>query len=288
MHKVKPSFHGRLAGLVWAMSVATALMAWQPARAGNDGAHAALTYQLHYGGFLIGTAELDLDLQQTSYRLSSRLRTEGLFHSFFEFTSTAESTGLIDHGKVQVRHHRQDNSWRGKVREVNIEYDPAGPVRWYAEPPAAQDNRDAVPNKHLQGSVDPLTATLQAALASTSEQKCQGTYRVFDGRRRYDLLFQPIGIRQLNSKAFSGQTMQCRLTYQRIAGRSRQSRSWWQTDEAQEDPAEAKIWFGPIAAGLPSVPIRIEADVGPGAFIMRLKAAQLKKAAATEGQAREG
>lgn len=121
------------------------------------------------------------------------------------------------------------------------------------DPPATQAQR--------RGTIDQITAI--AAMITASGDPCSRTLRIYmDGRSRFDFVFTPNGAVNVDSRAFQGPGVRCRVQFRPIAGFS--------------DPQEAatlNFVFGRTASGM-WAPITIEMPTD-GVGVVRLEARRL-------------
>ena len=76
-------------------------------------------------------------------------------------------------------------------------------------PPATQDQR--------RNTIDQITAI--AAMVTADGNPCSRTLRVYmDGRSRFDFVMTPNGNVNINSRAYQGPGVRCRVQFQPIAG----------------------------------------------------------------------
>jgi hypothetical protein len=121
------------------------------------------------------------------------------------------------------------------------------------DPPATQGQR--------RGTIDQITAI--ASMITTSGDPCARTLRIYmDGRSRFDFVFTPNGAVNIDSRAFQGPGVRCRVQFRPIAGFS--------------DPQEAatlNFLFGRTSSGM-WAPITIEMPTD-GVGVVRLEARRL-------------
>jgi hypothetical protein len=126
----------------------------------------------------------------------------------------------------------------------------------------------------MPGTTDPLSAVLSVAGAIAVGRGCSETVPVFDGRRRYDLIFRAMGSRDLPPNAysvFSGPAVQCQVTSRVLAGNWRKSGGLASDDEKKKP---ATLLLAPVVEGMPPVPVRLEGESRFGEVIMHLTSAE--------------
>jgi hypothetical protein len=101
-----------------------------------------------------------------------------------------------------------------------------------------------------QSTIDPMTATLQALFS-----ECRGSLPVFDGRRRYDLMFTDVGLADVpraRGAMYSGPARRCRADIKPLAG-------FWRPDSLHDErPSRMEYWIASPRPELPPVPVYLE------------------------------
>ena len=234
------------------------LAAMAGAAAPAGAADVELAYEIRLGGLPAGTIDLKLELEAERYAVSAQTRSRGFIDLLVGFRSAAASHGTRSRAMLTPLAHRADNEWRGEARRVRIAFGEEGAAASVSPPPEL-DDRAPVPLALTRGTVDPLSAALQAALSAQAGRPCEGRLDVFDGRRRYTLHFE--------DRRQEPDGLHCGLRLERIAGLSHDP--WLPVMEPIET---AELWIAPRRAGLPPIPLRLQADTAFGAAIVRLTA----------------
>lgn len=245
-----------------------------------------LAYDAYLGPFYVLSAEADLEMSGDRYRVVTRAKSQGVASWLFEWRSEARTEGGLAAGKLQPRRHEVDGQWRGEIRKVRLAYpDSFGdgkPVKFDVSPRPDGDERDPVPPPLTKGTIDPLSATLTMLMKLAEGERCEGAFRVFDGRRRYDMSVSSGGqavLPRLHSSVFSGSAQSCNFQLKRIAG-------FWKKrdDEPRRRVTEPTLWVASPMTAVPPVPVRFTADTGFGELRIHLVRVQRgKKVIAVEG-----
>ena len=121
------------------------------------------------------------------------------------------------------------------------------------DPPATAEQRRNV--------IDQITAI--AAMVTASGDPCARTMRIYmDGRSRFDFVFSPNGRVNINSRAYQGPGVRCRVQFRPIAGFS-----------DPQEPATLSFLFAETSSGM-WAPITIEMPTD-GVGTVRLEARRL-------------
>jgi hypothetical protein len=118
------------------------------------------------------------------------------------------------------------------------------------DPPATAEQR--------RNTIDQITAI--AAMVTATGDPCARTLRIYmDGRARFDFVFTPNGRVNINSRAFRGPGVRCRVQFRPIAGFGE-----------PPEPATLNFLFGQTPSGM-WAPITIEMPTD-GVGVVRLEA----------------
>jgi len=225
----------------------------------------ALDYEVRFGPLQILAIRNTTRLHDDHYEATSEMRTVGMVAWLFPWTAEATTSGRGSGAALTPDRHRAHGAIRGTARSVAIEYGRDGLVTAEVTPPADLDERDPVPAALQQSTIDPLTAGLAAVTSG-----CAGTLRVFDGRRRYDMVLADQGEAEVPPSShalYQGLARRCRATITPVAGFWRRS--------AQEDyrPSLLDSWIAAPRPGLLPVPVYLELTAPRGTVGIYLSAA---------------
>ena len=215
----------------------------------------SLAYNVFYGGIKASFLEVDIAHSELAYRMRSRAISRGPFGWLTGFVSQAESEGAVDHRQVQLRRHRARSEWFGESRSVLLRPNGDGAPDVEVDPSPEDDNRDWVKPSTTVGTIDPLTASFKAAREIDRTRECSQRLLIFDGRRRYDLVFYDGVETLIESESYRGPALRCRMDVVRIAGFSR--KPFFQPPET---PPEVFVWLAQVRKDTPLIPVRITID----------------------------
>jgi len=241
-----------------------------PGRAGSDVARLQrleLAYNIYLGGFLAGSIDVTIASDGKRYRINNVARSHGVLDFLVNFRRQNDVMGQIIEHAAMPSEYAASGVWAGEARSVLVNYSDAKGLRFTARPNALEDEREPVSPKLLSGTVDPFSALYQAILRYEEGKKCDGTSKVFDGRRRYDFLFAAVASRPVAGPLFSGSAYVCRVRQIPIAGFAK--RAWL---PHLMRPEWTDIWVAKVQDGLPALPVRLEADAGLGSMVVKLMA----------------
>jgi len=237
-----------------------------------------LTYLAYLAGFpvlsMTATADLPAGGQQLvgdgNYALNANIVTQGSLASLYPYRMSIAAHGRMDRARVQPGQFHSEGTIMAKSEAVTLTYQPGGKVDIRAEPLTRQAQQAAA-NGTANGTIDPASLVMAVVAAYAQKQDCTGTYKLFDGVRRYDLAVQEIGsgnVQFYKQSFYQGPAVQCQATPQLIQGFSDMA------VQSQIYPQSANIWLANAVQGAPAVPVRIETQNALGKMVFDLVAAQ--------------
>lgn len=267
----------RSAGALLAIGALCAALLAGPGAAGAAERKLALDYRVYVGGFRTVDMRFDYRFAPDRYALKLRLDARGVLEWFFTWNMTAMSEGRLADGRVIPVKARARSSWKGRERSTDLVFPADGGVPVATSHPASRDDgRDRVPDALRRGTVDLAAAIMALLRTADATGRCDHTAQVFDGRRRYALVFTHEGEDRLAANdysAFSGAALRCGLRLKPIAGfRKKRSRMGWVTSDS------ATVWLARLFPDTRPVPVRIQLETIAGTLIGHLTAATLSGA----------
>lgn len=237
-----------------------------------------LDYRVHVGGVAVLDARAELTLTEDRYSVQVNAATDGFLGRLFPWETQSLSVGTLRSDGVAPIRHTQSGVLRGSPRTVTLDYAPDGSVRTQVSPPPEAEDRDPVPDELTRQTRDPLSGVLDMLLAGLHGEGCQPTVPIYDGRRRYDMLFTDRGMTMVGASRhsiFSGAARQCRVSHKPIAGYERSTRQpFWQRGGNREERPPVDLWIAPVEGGGLPLPVRLETDSGFGGVVVHLTAAR--------------
>src|SRR5690606_11504706 len=105
--------------------------------------------------------------------------------------------------------------------------------------------------------------------------KCEGRNEVFDGKRRFTLLFKHSADEMLESSRYNdyqGPAARCEVEVQPVAGEwHKEPRGWMSIQEqGREKGALPTVWMAKIDENSPAVPVKIRVKTEYGVLFMLL------------------
>lgn len=229
-----------------------------PSLAAAASASTAIRYGVTLAGLPIGSANLNIDLNEAGpYKIDASAKVGGLMSLISDGRGTASSSGRLGSSQVRPSAFALTAVAGKKPQTVQIAL-AGGNVTSVQLQPALIPRKDRVPvteaNKH--GVIDPLSAVLVPVTTGNdllAASACRRTVPVFDGAQRFDIKLSYARTEQVSGKGYAGPAVVCSARYVPIAGH-RPTRS--QT-KYMVNNRDIEIWLAPIQGTHVLAPFKI-------------------------------
>ena len=230
-----------------------------------------LGYAVYIGGIDAVDVTIGLLLDDDSYRLDLTTEVSGLIRLVLPWSLQVRTEGRVRAAALVPDTAHTESTWRGKRRWTTLEFRDGLPAIVDSGP---KPKRIEVPEEHLRGAIDATSAILTAARATARPGSCSIRVPVFDGRSRFDAVFEAFQegtLRRTGHSAYSGKAVPCDLGIEVLHGRRKKS------DYGGLAGGERTMtfWFARLFDGVQPLPVRIEHDTDLGGVIVHLTHARV-------------
>jgi hypothetical protein len=236
-----------------------------------------LSYVGYLAGFPVLTMNAQVDLPLTArsgrmvpgagpYALNADIATEGSLATLYPYRMSVAAHGRIRNGAVQPDQFHSEGQILNKTEGVTLTYGSGGHVTINAVPLTRQA-QEAAAQGTANGTIDPATLVIAVVAAFAQKQDCTGTYKLFDGVRRYDLNVRQMGqghVQMFKRSFYEGAATECQATPQLIQGFAQMA------VQSQLYPQSANLWLANAIQNYPAVPVRIETQDALGKMVFDL------------------
>lgn len=208
-------------------------------------------FTVYLGPFNASRTEFVYALSPEKYSVSSSVKTFGLFDTLYPFEAQYATTGKIKGKKLETSSYRYKSKSRFNRRSKELVYDEHGmPLYRLSTKNDKGKKVEITPDAKNSGTTDLQTVFAELAKQYNQVRFCDSRMEVFDGKRRYDVIFRDEGREELSKNEdmpFSGTAAKCSM-YIDSLGSSGDDLLWEVTSDApiyfwiMEDP-EHKIPF---------------------------------------------
>ncbi len=178
----------------------------------------ALTVKHYFTAFIglfnASTAEFEYSLKPNEYSVRSTVRTFGTFGFLYPFEADYFTSGYIRNDKMITQNYHYSSRSRFNQRRKEMIYNDGVPI--YAL--STKNNQQKKKIIQLPANIEDTT-NLQTVLAFIAYQYqnlgfCDSRIPIFDGKKRFDVIFRDEGTEQINANKYlpySGKAVKCSM-----------------------------------------------------------------------------
>jgi hypothetical protein len=235
-----------------------------------------LTYQVYAGGFHVVQTDFDLVLKQSTYNAVLGVYTRGFLGSLVPWKGSFATTGVRTKDHFQVRQHVSSAIWKGSEDATTYDYDAKGQFKKLKKIEGGVDKTPKDLDPALtKDTTDILTGTLNMMAKAKNGKGCDGSAEIFDGRRRFTLIYKPLGWETLKKSKYGlyeGAAMKCTAEVKPNGGAwHKKPRGWLSIQEqGRKKGALPTLWLAEVDPKLPPVPVRIMLKTDYGTLFIHL------------------
>ena len=237
-----------------------------------------MEYDVYAGGFHVVSADLTIDLSKNNrYDLKLAAATHGMLAKLAPWHGVFETVGWYDAKKAapQPEKHSSDTTFRDENEVVEFLYNKNGSFKEYRI--FNEDKKGVQPpqSELSDNSTDVLSATLEIMNRIAQGGKCEGTDKIFDGSRSYELIYRHKGegtLKPSTANVYNGPATECTAEVKPLKGRWHEKPRGWMSiqEQGRERGTMPTVWFAQLAPGEPAVPVKIRVKTQFGALMMQL------------------
>lgn len=178
-------------------------------------------YEIYTGGFNALGIQARAAVEAEAYGVDVSLKTGGFIDWLLRFSQKIEARGKTGNS-VSPSLYATDGTFFGTRRSIRLDYRPDGRIEAHLFPPDDDIDRTPVTDEMKVGTIDPVSAFIAFnRMGASGGSPCNGRVPVFDGRRRFDIIFEDDGpgvVEKSHYSVFSGPALRCKFQMERIGG----------------------------------------------------------------------
>ncbi len=215
------------------------------------------TYRTYALGTPVAEVEASIGIGPWSYQLALAYRTSGLARLVAGGQTASSVYGTWQNDRPAPRHFEALGMWHDEQRVTLIDYLGGTPTVRQLLPPLDPTFEQVAPNLRID-STDILSAL--GALIRTVQRsgRCEGTMRIYDGRRAADITATTAGMEVLertDRSSFAGQALRCVFVSRVLAGFSAAH-----ADKTDYRPLHGAAWIAVAVPDHAPIPVRLSLE----------------------------
>ena len=225
-------------------------------------------YEVQFGNLIVGQAEISINSSNKKIELNSKSKTAGFLNVFYEYVGELNSSSIKKANTWIPNKFLANGIFNNKARSSDLEWGVNNSVNYKNIPIINLKKFHPIDKESLINVIDPVTAFLNVIERIRFENKCDTSFKIFDGRRRYDLKTKTLGnsfIENDRPKSYRGDVLICGLKITPLGGH-RLKTKWKPIDDKFTD---FKLFFGRTVSGR-ILPVRMNLERWFGTITVRL------------------
>lgn len=234
-------------------------------------------YMVYAGGVRALEANLFLDLEKDRYNTKLSAKTFGLLGKLAPWEGVFETRGWNEDGAFKPEVHRSISTFRGEKEIKKYSYEKDGSFEEYT---IKDDENDGSPkdvdSKLTDQTQDVLSATFSVMKSIAEGEECEGSTDIFDGKRRYKLIFNHKGevdLQPSRYNAYQGPAVECTVEVEPMAGKWHEKPRGWMSiqEQGRARGTMPTVWFAKVEEDKPAVPVKVRVKTSYGTLFMQMK-----------------
>ena len=224
-------------------------------------------YEVQFGNFVVGKSHVFIQADSSHIILNSKSKTAGFLDALYKYEGDLYASSVRGNNQWFPKIFSASGIFNNKERSSKLDFE-NNLVKYKNYPVLDFKKVHPLNQSTLIGVIDPITAFINIIEKINTYQKCDETFKIFDGRRRYDLKIKSLGITLLENdrpKSFNGKVIVCGLKVKPLGGHRLETK--WRPNE--DKFSDFKIFFGETSLGR-TLPVRMELERWFGTIIIRL------------------
>lgn len=237
---------------------AFAVLAWSMVAAGHGAAEPGPTLRARYDIYMthvrVGEITWTMRFNEQTYQAAANGKASGVLSVLLDGEGSVTTQGDMSNGKLApTKVNTTVTDDEGRV-DVRMSYENGELKQVDDRGPPAKPGRLPITRALLRNVTDPLSAMLMPTGEQTfAHSHCEKTLRIFDGRRRYNLILSYKRVDTMKvTQGYAGRVLVCGVVLRPIAGYDPDSL----LVKYVAGKKDLELWFAPVAGAGVLAPIR--------------------------------
>jgi hypothetical protein len=224
-------------------------------------------YAVKIRGFLIGRATFEAEISGLQYTLHFSGQAGGIGRIFSDASTTAIVTGNT--GADRLLPSEYSHTWieGGETERVTMQFSGRALSAMTLDPPRNHPQRYVPLTAETNADAGDLLSAFLWRVDKPTDASCNRTFRLVDGRRRFDiaLTFTRMDEFATSDGSFSTPVAVCAIHYSPVAGHR-----IGKPDNSILNTGDAEVWIAPFGEGF-ALPVRIQMQSRVGRILLETR-----------------
>lgn len=161
-------------------------------------------FDVFVGNFNASRTKFVYSLSENTYEIASDVKTYGAFDTLYPFRARYSTSGNIDKGVFKTKSYKYNAKSRFNKRTKELVYDSDGKPLYNMTSKNDKSKKRAVnENIETEGTTDLQTVFAELVRQYNDKRTCDIRMEVFDGKRRFDVIFKDAGVEEVKANKYS-------------------------------------------------------------------------------------
>ncbi len=244
----------------------------------QEPSHQRLVYEVYAGGIHAVQATLDIEIKPNNrYSMILGAKTRGLLGSLAPWFGTFESHGwILGEGDYRPEQHKSTATWREETEVKDYAYGKDGKfIKITVQENGKEPEVEDIENEITDETTDALTAALIMLENYNQSGTCEGSSKVFDGKRSFEQKFvheKNVELQASKYNIYEGPAAECTVEVIPLNGKWHEKPRGWLSiqEQGRERGLMPTMWVANLDEGAPALPVKIRVKTAYGTLFMHL------------------
>ncbi|MBR1648279.1 MAG: DUF3108 domain-containing protein [Alphaproteobacteria bacterium] len=165
------------------------------------------------GMFNTSVTEFTYEINAKKYKIDTKIDSQGMFDTLYPFSARYITSGRTEGEAFVTESYKYTTHSRFSKRSKELLYDGNGiAYKSISTKNKRRKIKDIPPHDDTQGTVDLQTAVAALAKHYAKTKNCNLKVKVFDGKRRFDMIFKNVNVEKIEANEYSpyhGEALKC-------------------------------------------------------------------------------
>jgi hypothetical protein len=208
------------------------------------------------GLFDASKTEFIYSLNKNNYKIASKITTNGFFNTIYPFEAKYVTSGTIKNSQMTTIDYNYESKSRSKKRSKTVFYENGQPIYQHIVQNGKEKKHNFTPSPTPADTFDLQTVIAKIIHQFNELNFCDSILKVYDGRRRFDVIIKDEGSENLTANEhsfYTGTAYKCSMHIQKVLSddddqlweisSNRPILFWFARDEKSKYPFIAKIYI---------------------------------------------
>ena len=171
------------------------------------------------GIFDASKTEFNYTLNKNNYKISSKIMTNGFFNTIYPFEANYTTSGTIKNSQMTTTDYNYESKSKSKKRSKKVFYENGQPIYQVTTKNGKEKKRDFTPSPTPADTFDLQTVIAKIIHQFSELGFCDSTLKVYDGKRRFDVIFKDMGSENLTADEhsfYAGTASKCSMLITKV------------------------------------------------------------------------